>query len=413
MKHQWSWLLMSFALAIGLASIFDISQYRTHELKALGIQNGRTWTVCPHGCDFASIQQAIDTAEAGDRIWIQAGTYAEHLVIRKTLALEGSGIQETIIKGAQPNKPLIFIPEGASIEVRLANLALVESFTQSGYPVFCDLLLVGRCPAGIEVGGPVKLSLYHIRLSDHSLGIWIRGPARVHLFESQIGPTIFMAGILLDNKDAELMISGSDISVGYRSSFLDDDRRIGVLAEFGTRQITVVDSTFRNTISVGGQAHITIINTSFVDTYVGLGASFTGAKVQAVILDSEFVESGLAVGDESQITVVNSRFKKGGINLGGQAHAVIYGSEIVENVYSSGVFLYGKVQVHLERNKIADNREWGVALFVPECAVTLGDRATPQISGRDNEIPDKDQPHGNKKGALCPADYPWPPGFRK
>jgi hypothetical protein len=86
----------------------------------------------------------------------------------------------------------------------------------------------------------------------------------------------------------------------------------------------------------------------------------------------------------------------------------------MESKYTSGVFLFDKVQVHLERNRIADNDEWGIALWVPECDFsTLGARATPQISGRDNEIPDKDQPHGNKKGALCPADYPWPPGFRK
>lgn len=401
---------MPFALVVGLVSVFGTPQHRTYE--SLGIQGGRTWTVCTQGCDFTSIQQAIDTVEAGDRIWIKAGTYSEHLIIRKTLSLEGSGAQETIIKGAQPNKPLIFIPEGASIEVRLANLALIGSFTQSGYPLFCDPATVGRCPAGIEVGGPVQLSLYHIRLSDHSFGIWVYSPARVHLFESQISPPIFIAGIFLGNRDTELMVSSSEIFAGYYR-ISDDYIREGILAE-SSRQVTVVDSTFRSSITVLDQAHTTIVNTSFVDTYVGIGASFTGAKVQAVILDSEFVESGLAVGDESQITVVNSRFMKGGILLRGQARAAIHGSEIVENVYTSGVLLYDKVQVHLERNKIADNEEWGVALFVPECNfTTLGARATPQISGRDNEIPDKNQPHGNKKGALCPSDYPWPPGFRK
>ncbi len=65
-----------------------------------------TLQVCPNGCPFTSIQNAIDAAQTGDKITIARGTYTENLhilapVAAKMLTLIGTGAPKTIVDGKQ------------------------------------------------------------------------------------------------------------------------------------------------------------------------------------------------------------------------------------------------------------------------------------------------------------------------
>ena len=46
-------------------------------------------TVCPSGCDYTSIQAAIEAADAGDTIEVHSGTYCENVDVDKPLFLRG------------------------------------------------------------------------------------------------------------------------------------------------------------------------------------------------------------------------------------------------------------------------------------------------------------------------------------
>jgi len=46
-------------------------------------------TVCPSGCNYTSIQEAVNAAHTGDTILVYPGTYNESLVIDRSLTLEG------------------------------------------------------------------------------------------------------------------------------------------------------------------------------------------------------------------------------------------------------------------------------------------------------------------------------------
>ena len=51
----------------------------------------RTLTVCSSGCNYTSIQAAINAACPGDTIEVRSGTYNENVVVNKTLTLLGVG----------------------------------------------------------------------------------------------------------------------------------------------------------------------------------------------------------------------------------------------------------------------------------------------------------------------------------
>jgi WD40 repeat protein len=59
----------------------------------------RTITVCPQGCQYAKIQEAITAASEGDTIQVGAGTYQENLTITKRLTLQGEGKDKVTIQG--------------------------------------------------------------------------------------------------------------------------------------------------------------------------------------------------------------------------------------------------------------------------------------------------------------------------
>lgn len=65
----------------------------------LPLVHADTLNVCPVGCTYSSIQDAINHAGAGDTITIAAGTYTETLTITTDLALVGATDGNTIIDG--------------------------------------------------------------------------------------------------------------------------------------------------------------------------------------------------------------------------------------------------------------------------------------------------------------------------
>ncbi len=62
------------------------------------ISQATVWTVCaPAGCNFVTIQDAINNALAGDTIDISSGNYSEQVTIDKALTLNGAGATTTSV----------------------------------------------------------------------------------------------------------------------------------------------------------------------------------------------------------------------------------------------------------------------------------------------------------------------------
>jgi len=74
-----------------------------------------TATIYPVGMEFAGIQEAIDVAEAGSTIAISSGTYAQNLLITKSLRLVGLG--GVTIRPADRSAPAIRVLETRDVGI--------------------------------------------------------------------------------------------------------------------------------------------------------------------------------------------------------------------------------------------------------------------------------------------------------
>lgn len=72
-----------------------------------------TLIVASTGAQFQSVQSAINTAQSGDTIQVQAGTYNENLVLDKPLVLEGSG--KPVLRGTGKGSVIVVMADHCMI----------------------------------------------------------------------------------------------------------------------------------------------------------------------------------------------------------------------------------------------------------------------------------------------------------
>lgn len=77
-----------------------------------------TITVGPEGCDYVSIQRAVEEANPGDTISVQSGTFRENVVVDKTLILRGtdSGSGKPIVDGKGVGSAIILTADQITLE---------------------------------------------------------------------------------------------------------------------------------------------------------------------------------------------------------------------------------------------------------------------------------------------------------
>jgi len=83
-------------------------------------------TVCPSGCRFSGIQEAIAAAEPGDTIQIEAGTYQENIVVDKSITLSGTSPEEVLLKAAERDKPAVLIKDTQGVTLSGMSISGAE-----------------------------------------------------------------------------------------------------------------------------------------------------------------------------------------------------------------------------------------------------------------------------------------------
>ncbi len=95
-----------------------------------GAQSVVTLTVCAGGgCDYASIQDAIDAASPGTDILVAAGTYHEHITMTDGVSVYGQGWDNTIIDGGNAPQAVAFFPWNAGETTVLSGAKIIGGGT--------------------------------------------------------------------------------------------------------------------------------------------------------------------------------------------------------------------------------------------------------------------------------------------
>jgi parallel beta-helix repeat protein len=236
---------------------------------------------------FSTIQEAINNANEGDVVFINAGTYYEHIVVNKTISLVGEDSNTTIIDG-----------NGTGIVVHIARDAVNVtglSIRESGcWPEACIALdNVKNCVISANiVDNNNKTSVAFVGIFLHSserntitgndvrnnpIGINVRQSSSNTVIENRV--THAHLGIQVCNTSNNNLVSGNNLT----------DCEIGVAVNQGSQH----NRLFRNQIECSNE------------TGIGIGVSSNNNLVVAnAIADSYY---GIRILSSSNNTLYHNR----------------------------------------------------------------------------------------------------------
>jgi Skp family chaperone for outer membrane proteins len=330
--------------------------------------NSTTLTVCPSGCAFSRIQDAINVATPGATIEIGPGTYYENVEIAKSLTLLSQSEGQTQIIGTEAGRPVVLIPGDTNIEVRIENLII----------------------AGAKLSAPTDTCTAQRQKSFCSAGILVSGRARVILENSEIS-----------RNDTDGVWAMDSVNVLINNTKIFDNAK-QCLAAYETEKIECFG------IDVSDAAQVTILNSTV------LANAMTGFMVrnsaQAKIQSSTVSRNGrfgLVVQNVAEIWLEDSVISQngwGGVGVGNAAkvelrRGIIEGNGVDANCdqrwLCNGVDVADEAQVRITESTIRNNNDWGVATRLDKCDYKEEGFHGQVILQGNNVIA------GNGRGQLC------------
>ena len=301
-----------------------------------------TLDVCPSGCTYTGIQDAIDAASAGDVIDIAAGTYAGDVDISVAdLTIRGAGAGSTIVEGLGFAAFIFRAAAGSAIvrDVSLSSPHQVSCLYNYGARVQIEDAVIEECGAtqtigSAFVGGAIyttgDLELRRVTLRDNTanvssifdgLGgaIYIVGDAAsmgptVRILDSELsGNTASHGGAVYAEPDTRVFVDGSTLRDNAADILGPSDGHGGAMWSSGA--LTVTSSRFEDNYADSNGAAIALV------------ASSDGASIAA----SQFVDNVTFMGG-----AVIPRNAGGAIYIESSGEVVISGSEFSGNVASNG-----------------------------------------------------------------------------
>jgi hypothetical protein len=205
-----------------------------------------TLTVCASGCQYSTIQGAIDHAANNDEISIEKGHYFETINTKgKGLTLQGVNSRQAIVDGNGLGT-VITIPVGTEL-VNIRYVTIMRGFGTSG---------------GLAVGGPLNLR-HSLVVSNYSTGSG--GGIGINLLGDNVPVTI--AHSTITNNEAVASGGGifgsgeaSIVTICTISNNTAGQAAGGVYLGFDVSQLTIADSNIigNSAQSAGGAGFVVV-----------------------------------------------------------------------------------------------------------------------------------------------------------
>ncbi len=289
---------------------------------APAVASAATVTVCPHGCDFAEIQPAVNAAHPGDTVRIAAGIYAGGLVIGKSLTVLGAGPSRTVINGGGP---VITIGEFLAREqptVAVSGVAVTGGSTESS-PLAREIAGGAgiTIPPGADFRPGATVTISHSLIADNRAA-----PATSEPF----GPPCpggkpcpfagaFGGGIL---NGGNLTLIDSQMSNNHAAGPITSDADGGAIYSLGGGgRLTIQHSTL-----IYNDASVTDPNGRFAEG----GAVFASDRSLVLIQDSRIASNSVSLSSSFPYRISADQTLQLGANSGG-VHIGDAGSLTIEN----------------------------------------------------------------------------------
>lgn len=317
----------------------------------------QTLTVCPSGCAFAQIQQAIDTARSGSTLHIQAGTYREDVQIAKPLQIvgsEGALLEGQINITKAEDVSITALTVHGSVGIALSRRVTLKENTISGSADVGvavirsqEISLVGNTITG-NAGDGIFIEASQVQLAQNTIGgnkgYGIRADSASQLSGEgnrngshvpQDFPTIQAA---IDAWQAGMGLNGlGDVSENVPSGLLVGEGVIfvapGVYKEF----VTIRDKSIR----------------------------IRGASRDDVIIDGTGLGDvdGITVRGQSTVFLENltvRNFRDDGIDAEGKIELTLRNVVLEGNGSTGAEIAHNDVKAWLTRVEIKNNRNYGL-----------------------------------------------------
>lgn len=137
-----------------------------------------TITVGLEGCDYTSIQRAVDEADPGDTISVESGTYKENVIVDKSLVLrgKGSGDDRPVVDGNGVGSTVTLSADRITFEGLIVKNA---GYGKAGIEVRSDKnyirnnLVTANRWYGISISGSDENVISSNVVSANKYGIWV------------------------------------------------------------------------------------------------------------------------------------------------------------------------------------------------------------------------------------------------